>query len=50
MPKEMDRAEMAREILRREAGKIAPILVDKGRRRLKKIIQNGEESIFTSCR
>ena len=29
VPAEMDRAEMAREILRREAGRIAPILVDK---------------------
>ena len=31
VPREMDRAEMAREILRREAARIAPILVDKER-------------------
>jgi 2,5-furandicarboxylate decarboxylase 1 len=41
--KEMDRAEMAREILRREAGRIAPILVDRRAAPVKEVIQNAED-------
>jgi 2,5-furandicarboxylate decarboxylase 1 len=43
VPREMDRAEMAREILRREAARIAPILVDKSAAPVKEIIQQGDE-------
>src|SRR5688572_21674987 len=43
VPREMDRAEMAREILRREAGRIAPILVDRRAAPVKEVIQNGDD-------
>ena len=43
VPAEMDRAEMAREILRREAGRIAPILVNRDAAPVKEIIQKAGE-------
>ena len=50
VPVETDRAEMARECLRREAAKIGPVLVRKDAAPVKEIIQTGDRSIFTSCR
>ena len=50
IPAETDRAEMARECLRREAAKIGPVLVSKDSAPVKEMIQTGDESIFTSCR
>ena len=42
VPREMDRAEMARECLRREAGKIGPVIVSKDAAPVKEIIQTGD--------
>src|ERR1043165_266461 len=39
---EMDRAEMARECLRREAAKIGPVIVSKGAAPVKEIIRSGD--------
>jgi 2,5-furandicarboxylate decarboxylase 1 len=39
----MDRAEMARECLRREAGKIGPVIVSKDAAPVKEIIQSGDQ-------
>ncbi|HWH79190.1 MAG TPA: UbiD family decarboxylase domain-containing protein, partial [Candidatus Binatus sp.] len=41
VPASMDRAEMARECLRREAGKIGPVIVAKSAAPVKEIIQTG---------
>ncbi len=41
--RDMDRAEMARECLRREAGRIAPVIVSKESAPVKEIIQTGED-------
>ena len=43
LPAEMNRAEMARECLRREAGKIGPVIVSKDAAPVKEIIQTGEQ-------
>ena len=43
LPADMDRAEMARECLRREAGKIGPVIVSKDAAPVKEIIQTGEQ-------
>jgi 2,5-furandicarboxylate decarboxylase 1 len=40
---EVDRAEMARECLRREAGKIEPVIVSRNAAPVKEIIQTGDE-------
>ena len=42
LPPEMDRAEMARECLRREAAKIGPVIVSKESAPVKEIIRTGE--------
>ena len=42
LPADMDRAEMARECLRREAGKIGPVIVSKDAAPVKEIIQTGD--------
>jgi UbiD family decarboxylase len=41
VPREMDRAEMAREVLRREAARIPPIVVNKSTAPVKEIVQKG---------
>ena len=43
LPAEMNRAEMAGECLRREAGKIGPVIVNKDAAPVKEIIQTGEQ-------
>ena len=43
VPAEMDRAEMARECLRREAAKIGPVIVSKDAAPVKEIIQTGDQ-------
>ncbi len=43
LPADMNRAEMARECLRREAGKIGPVIVSKDAAPVKEIIQTGEQ-------
>lgn len=43
LPKEMDRAEMARECLRREAKRVAPIIVDGIAAPVKEVVQTGAE-------
>ncbi len=43
LPAEMDRAAMARECLRREAAKTAPVVVGKDAAPVKQIVQRGEE-------
>lgn len=43
LPKEMDRAEMARECLRREANKIGPVIVSKDAAPVKEIIRKGSD-------
>jgi 2,5-furandicarboxylate decarboxylase 1 len=43
VPAEMDRAEMARECLRREAGRIGPVIVNREAAPVKEIIQSGEQ-------
>ena len=42
LPADMDRAEMARECLRREAGKIGPVIVSKDTAPVKEIVQTGD--------
>ena len=42
LPADMDRAEMARECLRRESGKTGPVIVNKDAAPVKEIIQTGE--------
>ena len=41
VPREMDRAEMAREVLRREAARIPPIVVNQSTAPVKEIVQKG---------
>jgi UbiD family decarboxylase len=43
LPADMGRAEMARECLRREAGKIGPVIVSKDAAPVKEIIQTGDQ-------
>ena len=43
VPAQMDRAEMARECLRREDGKIAPVIVNRSTAPVKDIIRTGEQ-------
>src|SRR5512140_3857877 len=43
LPADIDRAEMARECLRREAGKIGPLIVGKESAPVKEIIQTGDQ-------
>ena len=43
LPADIDRAEMARECLRREAGRIGPVIVSKDAAPMKEIIQTGEQ-------
>jgi 2,5-furandicarboxylate decarboxylase 1 len=43
VPASMDRAEMARECLRREAGRIAPVIVNKNAAPVKEIVQTGDQ-------
>ncbi|MDH3445102.1 MAG: UbiD family decarboxylase, partial [Deltaproteobacteria bacterium] len=43
MPRDVDRAEMAREVLRREAGRIGPVIVEKDAAPVKEIIQTGDQ-------
>ncbi len=43
LPAEMNRAEMARECLRREAGKIGPVIVSRDSAPVKEIIQTGDQ-------
>src|SRR5262245_35963583 len=43
VPREMDRAEMARECLRREAARIAPLIVNRESAPVKEIILRGEQ-------
>ena len=43
LPADMDRAEMARECLRREAGSIGPVIVSKDAAPVKEIIQTGDQ-------
>ena len=43
LPADMNRAEMARECLRREAGKIGPVIVSKDAAPVKEIIQTGDQ-------
>ncbi len=43
LPADIDRAEMARECLRREAGKIGPVVVSKEAAPVKEIIQTGDQ-------
>jgi 2,5-furandicarboxylate decarboxylase 1 len=43
VPSDMDRAEMARECLRREAGKIGPVIVGKDAAPVKEIIRAGDQ-------
>jgi len=43
VPNGMDRAEMARECLRREAGKIGPVIVSKNAAPVKEIIRTGDQ-------
>ena len=43
LPAQMDRAEMARECLRREAGSIGPVIVSKDTAPVKEIIQIGDQ-------
>lgn len=42
LPASMDRAEMARECLRREAGKIGPVIVSRDAAPVKEIVQTGD--------
>ena len=42
VPRDMDRAEMARECLRREANRIPPIIVEKSAAPVKEVIRTGE--------
>jgi 2,5-furandicarboxylate decarboxylase 1 len=42
LPADMDRAEMARECLRREAGKVGPVIVSKDAAPVKEIIKSGD--------
>ena len=43
VPRDMDRAEMARECLRREAGRIGPVIVSKDSAPVKEVIQTGDQ-------
>ncbi|HXV49462.1 MAG TPA: UbiD family decarboxylase [Candidatus Binatia bacterium] len=43
VPADMDRAEMARECLRREAGKIGPVIVSKDAASVKEVIRIGDQ-------
>ncbi|MGH7816644.1 MAG: UbiD family decarboxylase domain-containing protein, partial [Candidatus Binatia bacterium] len=43
VPRDMDRAEMARECLRREAGKIGPVMVSKDAAPVKEVIRTGDQ-------
>ena len=43
LPAEMNRAEMARECLRREAGKIGPVIVSRDSAPVKEMIQTGDQ-------
>jgi 2,5-furandicarboxylate decarboxylase 1 len=43
VPAEMDRAEMARECLRREAGRIGPVIVSREAAPVKEIIRSGDQ-------
>src|SRR3974390_3095048 len=43
VPSEKARAEMARECLRREAARIAPVIVEKSASPVKEVIQTGEQ-------
>ena len=42
VPRDMDRAEMARECLRREANRIPPMIVEKSAAPVKEVIRTGE--------
>jgi UbiD family decarboxylase len=43
VPADMDRAEMARECLRREAGKIGPVIVSRDAASVKEVIRTGDQ-------
>lgn len=43
VPRDMDRAEMARECLRRESSKIGPVIVSKDSAPVKEVIQTGDQ-------
>lgn len=43
VPKEMDRTEMARECLRREAARVPPVIIDKSAAPVKEEVQTGEQ-------